>query len=107
MSTITGIYTDVIRVQRARRVQWIMVLTAICLILITVAILTMVSSTIKDQNAIQADLIPVVKNSITPIPVLTPPPSENLAIPSETPATASQDVHERIVLSVPVPTPPS
>src|SRR5262245_44470926 len=76
-------------------------------VLIGSAILTTVSSTTTDNDAIQADLIPVVQNSITPIPVPTPPMANIYLSPSETPSPAIVGTNERPVLPVPVPTPPS
>ena len=105
MATCSVTYTDIVRVQRAPRVRWILI--TISLTLIIVAILAIVLSVTKDQDSFQADLIPVVKISITLVPVPTPQPTENPAIPSETSSPASQGLHERLALSVPVPTPPS
>ena len=107
MSICSVNYVDSVRVHHKPSIPWIPILLTLSLILMIVAILAIVLSTTKDHDSFQADPIPVVKNSITPIPVPTPPPAKNLTIPLETPTPASQGIHEPFVLPVPVPTPPS
>jgi hypothetical protein len=70
MSTTTINYPNVIRVRRSLTIQLIKILIIISLALITSAILVKVSLTPSDS--FQADLVPVVQNSITPISVLVP-----------------------------------
>jgi hypothetical protein len=107
MSTTTINYPNVIHVQRSLTIQLIKILIIISLALITSAILVKVSSAPSDS--FQADLVPVVQNSITPIsvPVPTPPIAYITPILSKTPAPASMVANEPSAIPVPVPTPPS
>ena len=103
MSTTTINYPNVIHVRRSLAIQLIKILIIISLAMIASAILTIVSST--PQDSFQADLVPVVQKSITPIsvPVPLPPIAYIQPIPSKTPASAN----EPSAIPVPVPTPPS
>ena len=76
----------------------------ISLVLIAGTILVIVSSTDRAANLV--DTVPVVQNSIIPIPVPTPPATIQ-PIPFETPGTSSSVASESSVVPVPVPTPPS
>ena len=106
MSTSTLTHPNAIHVRNGVAIGLTAILILTSLVLIASAILTTVSSTIKGQDAIQVDPIPVVQNSITPIPVPTPRTAENQPPPSETPAPVTIKASEPSVLPVPVPTPP-
>jgi hypothetical protein len=105
MSTITLTYPRVIRIRRSRTIGWVAVLLITSFGLIGAAILTTANSTPGDS--LQADVIPILRNSITPIavPVRTPPIAEIQAIPSKTPIPASAEADEPSI--IPVPSPPS
>ena|SRR6266540_421026 len=107
MSTTTLTYPGKVSVRHALTILLITILVITSLALIANAILIIVSST--TQDAYQADLIPVVQNSITPIsvPVPTPPIAYITPILSKTPARASMVANEPSAIPVPVPTPPS
>ena len=83
----------------------ILILTSF--VLIASAILTMVSSTAKDYDPSQADLIPVVQNSVTPIPVPMPPMANVHTSPSEVSTPVLVGTSKISVPPVLIPNPPS
>jgi hypothetical protein len=105
MSTSALTHPNTIHVRNGVVIGLTAILILTSLVLIDSVILTIVSSTTKGQDAIQADPILVVQNSITPIPVPIPPTAENQPPPSEIPAPVTIKTSEPSVLAVPVPTP--
>ena len=106
MSTLARPSPAVVRMQHIVTIGLTAILILTSLVLIASAILTIVSSTIKDKNAIQADLIPVVRNSITPIAVPTSPITNIRPSSSKTFTPIIVGTNKSPVLPVPVPTPP-
>ena len=106
MSTLARPSPAVVHGQHALALGLMAILILASLILITSLVLTIVSSTSKDQDGIQADPIPVVQNSITPIPVPMPPMADIYLVPYETTTPVIAGANKLSVLPVPVPTPP-
>jgi hypothetical protein len=101
MSATTLNYPNVIPVRRASAIGWILILT--CLALLAVTILSIVSSTTRDAYPVGRTAIS--QNAVIPIPVPTPPTAVIQPIPSETPAPSSTVASDPNIVPVPVPTP--
>jgi len=105
MSTTTLTYPNAIRVRLALVIGLIAILILTSLTLIASSILSALSST--TPYTYQANQIPVVLNSVTAIPVPTPPTVDIQLVTSETPVPVSAVSDELSVVPIPVPTPPS
>lgn len=107
MSTTTLTYPRVIRIRRFWTIGLVAILLITSIVLVGAVILTIAKSTPRD--AFQADVIPVVQNSITPITVSVPTPliAEIQSIPSTMSIPAALVASEPSDVPVPVPTPPS
>lgn len=104
MSTTTLADPHVIRVRRALVIGLIAILIITSFALIAGTIWSNLTS--STQGAYQADRIPVVKNSISPIFVPIPTTSHTRLVLSETSVRAFVAASEPPVLSIPVLTPP-